>query len=153
MTFSFFLPPANAVSGRATMSAASTSRGERVTVLDATFAEEQLRSGNFIGTHDLPLDSLCRSLVGRFVVGHCLLSHGPFLCLVLFLRYSALPCLSILLSPFYFPTLQVSSPYPPCLLSYPDSSLIPHPSIQFTRISSISSIDSQWINSNLSRNE
>ena len=31
------------------MSAASTSRGERVTVLDATFAEEQLRSGSFIG--------------------------------------------------------------------------------------------------------
>jgi hypothetical protein len=49
MTFSFFLPPAQPVTGRATMSAASTSRGERVTVLDATFAEEQLRSGNFTG--------------------------------------------------------------------------------------------------------
>jgi len=47
MTFSFFLPPAQPVAGRATMTAASTSRGERVTVLDATFAEEQLRSGSF----------------------------------------------------------------------------------------------------------
>lgn len=50
MTFSFFLPPAQPVTGRATMSAASTSRGERVTALDATFAEEQLRSGSFTGT-------------------------------------------------------------------------------------------------------
>jgi hypothetical protein len=56
MTFSFFLPPANAVTGRATMSAASTSRGERITVLDATFAEEQLRSGSFTGIHQ-SLDS------------------------------------------------------------------------------------------------
>src|SRR5579859_7157681 len=86
MTFSFFLPPANAVSGRATMSAASTSRAERVTVLDATFAEEQLRSGNFIGTRDLPLDSL----VAFLSVTVSLLSYGPFLYLVLFLRY--LPC-------------------------------------------------------------
>ena len=36
------------------MSAASTSRGERVTVLDATHAEEQLRSGSFIGKHMPP---------------------------------------------------------------------------------------------------
>ena len=49
MTFSFFLPPAQATSGRPTMSAASTTRGERVTVIDATFAEEQLRSGSFTG--------------------------------------------------------------------------------------------------------
>jgi len=34
------------------MTAASTSRGERVTVLDATFAEEQLRSGSFTGIPD-----------------------------------------------------------------------------------------------------
>ena len=49
MTFSFFLPPAQAVSGRATMTAASTAREERVSVIDATFAEEQLRSGSFMG--------------------------------------------------------------------------------------------------------
>lgn len=49
MTFSFFLPPSQPVSGRSVMTAASTSRGERVTVLDATFAEEQLRSGSFTG--------------------------------------------------------------------------------------------------------
>jgi len=49
MTFSFFLPPAQATSGRATMTAASTTRGERVSILDATFAEEQLRSGSFTG--------------------------------------------------------------------------------------------------------
>jgi exosome complex RNA-binding protein Rrp42 (RNase PH superfamily) len=35
------------------MTAASTSREERVTVLDATFAEEQLRSGSFTGTSHL----------------------------------------------------------------------------------------------------
>jgi hypothetical protein len=50
MTFSFFLPPAQATSGRATMTAASTVRGERVSILDATFAEEQLRSGSFTGS-------------------------------------------------------------------------------------------------------
>jgi hypothetical protein len=49
MTFSFFLPPAQPIAGKATMTAASTSRNERVTVLDATFAEEQLRSGSFTG--------------------------------------------------------------------------------------------------------
>jgi hypothetical protein len=49
MTFSFFLPPAQAVTGRATMTAASTAREERVSVIDATFAEEQLRSGSFMG--------------------------------------------------------------------------------------------------------
>ena len=35
------------------MTAASTARGERVTILDATFAEEQLRSGSFTGTPSL----------------------------------------------------------------------------------------------------
>ena len=64
MTFSFFLPPANAVSGRATMSAASTSRGERITVLDATFAEEQLRSGSFIGTPLYPFPCPAFSIYG-----------------------------------------------------------------------------------------
>jgi hypothetical protein len=49
MTFSFFLPPAQPVAGRATMTAASTTSLERVSVLDATFAEEQLRSGSFTG--------------------------------------------------------------------------------------------------------
>lgn len=49
MTFSFFLPPVQPLSGRVAMSAASTSKGERVTVIDATFAEEQLRSGTFTG--------------------------------------------------------------------------------------------------------
>jgi hypothetical protein len=46
MTFSFFLPPAQA---RTTVTSASTKREERVTILDATFAEEQLRSGSFTG--------------------------------------------------------------------------------------------------------
>jgi hypothetical protein len=49
MTFSFFLPPAQPIAGKVTMTAASTSQEERVTVLDATFAEEQLRSGSFTG--------------------------------------------------------------------------------------------------------
>ena len=35
------------------MTAASTTREERVSVLDATFAEEQLRSGSFTGTTSL----------------------------------------------------------------------------------------------------
>ena len=54
MTFSFFLPPAQPIAGKATMTAASTSRSERVTVLDATFVEEQLRSGSFTGLFPPP---------------------------------------------------------------------------------------------------
>src|SRR5271156_436409 len=46
MTFSFFLPPVQPTTGRSTLTAASTSQTERVTILDATFAEEQLRSGS-----------------------------------------------------------------------------------------------------------
>jgi exosome complex RNA-binding protein Rrp42 (RNase PH superfamily) len=56
MTFSFFLPPAQPVAGRATMTAASTTSVERVSILDATFAEEQLRSGSFTG--NVPIDLL-----------------------------------------------------------------------------------------------
>jgi len=73
MTFSFFLPPANAVTGRATMSAASTSRGERITVLDATFAEEQLRSGSFIGTPLYPFP--CPPLSLHFLLSFTLAHH------------------------------------------------------------------------------
>ena len=66
MTFSFFLPPAQPVGGRATMTAASTSRGERITVLDATFAEEQLRSGSFTGTTLVSgLDDSCIEQIWR----------------------------------------------------------------------------------------
>ena len=49
MTFSFFLPPLPPVGGRSTVTGASTAKGERVAVLDATFAEEQLRTGSFTG--------------------------------------------------------------------------------------------------------
>ena len=52
MTFSFFLPPAQA---RTTVTAANTKRGERITIIDATFAEEQLRSGSFTGSLSIPI--------------------------------------------------------------------------------------------------
>lgn len=57
------------------MSAASTSRGERITVLDATFAEEQLRSGSFTGMHQF-LDTL--ELFSWSVLS-CLHFLAPFL--------------------------------------------------------------------------
>src|SRR5207237_4174326 len=105
--------------------------------LKNNFAREILSVPN-----DLFLLSSCRFFVGRS------LAVTLFFCWTIFMSrlvppISALLWLSILPSLLlYLAALQVYSPYPPCLLSHPDSSLIPHPSIQFTSIDSIHPIDS-----------
>jgi hypothetical protein len=53
VTFSFFLPPTQTIRVNTGISSA-TAKGERITVLDATFAEEQLRSGTFTGNTPHP---------------------------------------------------------------------------------------------------
>jgi len=57
MTFSFFLPPPQSMGTKTAMPAGATVKGDRITVLDATFAEEQLRSGSFTGTYPTKIPS------------------------------------------------------------------------------------------------